>query len=128
MRVPRPVVLIVAILVAITLPVAAGRDDETARLNKWLDAAYDEELRFSPMTLTQLGRKELYDQINDYSEAAPDDKFRWRERSVTELKQKFAYQQLYRLDRARAWLKYRLSLIPECTPKVGANSRQWTSL
>jgi len=111
--------MILAILVAFSQLTVASQESETARLNRWLDAAYDEELAFSPMALTRLGRKELYDQIDDYSEAALDARFSWREGSVAELMKKFDYQQLtpagrisydywiYRLERARAGLKYR---------------------
>ena len=92
---------------------------ETAKLNAWLNAAYDQELAFSPMSQTRLGRADQYDQIDDYSEAALDAKFAWREKSVAELRANFKREQLgaegqvsfdywiYRLDRARAGLKYR---------------------
>lgn len=45
-------------------------EEETRRLNDWLDAEYEESLDFSPMTRTILGDKTDYDQLNDYSEAA----------------------------------------------------------
>jgi uncharacterized protein (DUF885 family) len=92
---------------------------ETARLNTWLDAQYQEELAFSPMSLTRLGSKDLYDQIDDYSEIALDAKFTWREGSIAELKDQFDVNKLnaegktsyhywiYRLERARAGLAYR---------------------
>ena len=35
---------------------------ETTRLNEWFDARYEEQLDFSPLTKTQLGRKDDYDQ------------------------------------------------------------------
>ncbi len=94
-------------------------ETETAHLNTWLNTAYDQELAFSPMTLTRLGSKASYDRIDDYSEAALNAKFRWREQSVAELKATFDYKSLspeervsydywiYRLERARAGLKYR---------------------
>ena len=37
----------------------AGARMESQRLNQWFAAKYAEELRFSPITLTFLGRKEL---------------------------------------------------------------------
>src|SRR5690606_22199819 len=42
---------------------------ESQRLNAWFDAKYEELLQFSPIQLTFLGRKDLYDQIEDMSEA-----------------------------------------------------------
>ena len=41
-------------------------ENESQRLNKWFAARYEEQLRFSPITLTFLGRKELYDQVDDF--------------------------------------------------------------
>ena len=41
--------------------------DETARINAWFDEKNEEQLRFSPISLSALGRKELYDQIDDMS-------------------------------------------------------------
>jgi hypothetical protein len=42
---------------------------ETTRLNEWLDARYEEQLDFSPLTKTQLGRKDDYDEVDDFTEA-----------------------------------------------------------
>ena len=39
-------------------PAAADRAErESARLREWLDARYEEQLDFSPLTKTRLGRK-----------------------------------------------------------------------
>src|SRR3546814_6574905 len=43
----------------------SDQQSETARLNAWFDEKYEEQLQFSPIQLTFLGRKELYDQIDD---------------------------------------------------------------
>lgn len=67
---------------------------ESARLNRWMSDKYAEELSWSPMTLTDLGRKEQYDQIDDYSEKANDDFLRWQADTVAELKSSFAYDAL----------------------------------
>jgi uncharacterized protein (DUF885 family) len=64
-------------------------DAETARLNEWLDERYEEELQFSPMTLTMLGRKDLYDAIDDYSEQAARDQAAWGMRTVEQMKAQF---------------------------------------
>ncbi|MCH9690438.1 MAG: DUF885 domain-containing protein [Gammaproteobacteria bacterium] len=70
-------------------PVAA-----TERLRKWLDQRYEEELQFSPITLSYLGRKEHYDQIDDMSEAAEARQLAWKENSVAQMKQLFEYDTL----------------------------------
>jgi len=67
---------------------------ESARLNQWFADKYAEELTWSPMTLTNLGRKEQYDQIDDFSEKANDDFLRWQAHTVTELKSGFDYDAL----------------------------------
>jgi len=85
---------------------------ESARLNAWLDARFEEELRFSPLFETILGRKTDYDKIDDVSEAADDTRLAWREATVAELRRTFDYARLtpeaktsydlwvYALDRA----------------------------
>ena len=50
-------------------PPASPAESETARLNAWFDAKYEEALRFSPIQLTFLGRKDLNDKLDDFSEA-----------------------------------------------------------
>lgn len=67
---------------------------ETARLNQWFDARYEEELSRTPLTLTSMGRKDKYDQIDDYSEDAADELLEWRRTSVEELKGSFDYEAL----------------------------------
>jgi uncharacterized protein (DUF885 family) len=85
---------------------------ESARLNAWLDARFAEELRFSPLFETILGRKDDYDKIDDVSEAAEDTQLAWRRATVEELRRTFDYARLtpeaktsydlwvYALDRA----------------------------
>ena len=48
----------------------------------------------SPMTLTELGRKALYNRIDDLSEAAEQKKLEWRARTVENLKAGFDYSAL----------------------------------
>ncbi len=74
-------------------PAAAASDTETARLNEWLDARFEEELDFSPLRKTVLGRKDDYDKIDDVSEAEGDRELAWRSATVEELRRTF--------DRAR---------------------------
>src|SRR5690606_19958608 len=75
-------------------PAAAGEQDQTARLNAWFDARYEEQLRFTPIQLTFLGRKELNDQIDDMSEAGYRERLAWMEASVREMEEKFDYDRL----------------------------------
>ena len=73
---------------------AASPDAETARLNAWLDARFEEELAFSPIRKTQLGRKDDYDRIDDESEAAEDTQLAWRRASAEDLRRTFDYARL----------------------------------
>ncbi len=92
---------------------------ETARLNKWFAAKYEEELDFSPILKTQLGRKDDYDKIDDGSEAAEDVQLEWRRKTVADLRENFDYDLLtpaaqlsydiwvYNLQQAEAEAPYR---------------------
>jgi uncharacterized protein (DUF885 family) len=64
-------------------------DAETARLNEWLDDRFEEQLQFSPMNLTMLGRKDHYDEIDDISEQAARDQAAWRMGTVEQMKAQF---------------------------------------
>ena len=75
-------------------PVAAAIETETGRLNAWLDERYEEELQFSPMHLTVLGRKDQYDQIDEFSEQAELDQAAWRVKTVEQMKDQFDYSAL----------------------------------
>jgi len=44
---------------------ATASVSETERINAWFEEKNEEQLQFSPIQLTVLGRKELYDQIDD---------------------------------------------------------------
>ena len=72
----------------------ASPEIETARLNQWLDARYEEELKREPTTLTRLGRKELYSQIDDYSRGAQEEYLRWISGTGTALAERFDYEEL----------------------------------
>jgi len=75
-------------------PVTVDAVAETKRLTEWLDVRYEEQLQFSPMQLSYLGRKEQYDQIDDMSEAAAARQLAWKEKAVAELKKNFDYGKL----------------------------------
>jgi uncharacterized protein (DUF885 family) len=76
-----------------TAPNAAGDRvaSETARLNAWFDARYEEQLKFSPIQQTMLGRKSDYDKIDEISEGAQDERFAWRRQTVDDLRSGFDY-------------------------------------
>jgi uncharacterized protein (DUF885 family) len=63
------------------LHIAAEGDDVTPGSTK----KYEEQLQFSPIQLTFLGRKDLYDQIDDMSEAGIRKQEAWLEASVEEM-------------------------------------------
>ena len=90
---------------------------ETARLNSWLNASYEEELRQSPMQLTTLGRKTSYAEIDDFSEAGELAKYRLLEQSVAELRRTFDYEKLTPEGRISYdyWI-YRLQVFKEGLP------------
>ena len=100
-------------------PAAERVAAETARLNEWFEARFEEQLDFSPVWKTQLGRKDDYDKIDDYSESAQDAQFEWLGATVRELDQSFDYALLtpeaqvshdlwvYQLERAEAARPFR---------------------
>jgi uncharacterized protein (DUF885 family) len=70
--------------------------DETERLNQWFAQRFEQQLQQSPMTMTQLGRRDKYDEIDDVSEAAEIAQLQWQEETVSDLKKSFNYQALSR--------------------------------
>ncbi|MEG2941800.1 MAG: DUF885 domain-containing protein [Thermomonas sp.] len=79
---------------AAAAPTAEQVKAESARLNAWFEKKYEEQLQFSPIQLTMLGRKELYDQIDDMSEAGMRRQLAWQEASVKEMETGFDYKKL----------------------------------
>lgn len=92
---------------------------ETASLNQWLEEKYEEQLAFSPIAQTRLGRKTAYDQIDDFSNEGADKQLAWQLASVADLKAKIDYEALgpdaktsydlwiYMADRAERTSKFR---------------------
>ncbi|SDK37154.1 DUF885 domain-containing protein [Microbulbifer yueqingensis] len=77
-----------------TATTSADAVAETQRLTEWFNERYEEQLQFSPIQLSYLGRKELYDQIDDMSEAADEKELAWKAETVRELKEQFDYDKL----------------------------------
>ncbi len=82
-----------AILVTLTLS-ACSPSSEIAEqdigkpaqsLTEWLDAQYEEELLFSPIDLTFLGRKELNSEIDPVTYAAFAEQLAWKKSSVEQM-------------------------------------------
>ena len=111
---------LLAVLAFSLFAAAAGTADtagETARLNAWLNARYEEELQLSPTSLTTLGRKTRYDEIDDFSEAGALARYKLLEQSATELRQQFDYDKLTPEGRNSYdfWV-YRLQIFRESLP------------
>ena len=98
---------------------AGPAGQETARLNDWLDARYEEELAFSPIEKTRLGRKDDYAKVDDFSEAGDQAELEWRRGTVRDLGREFDRERLtpegqtsydlwrYGLERAEAAWTFR---------------------
>src|SRR3546814_5439821 len=72
----------------------SDQQSETGLLNAWFDEKYEEQLQFSPLQLSFLGRKELYDQTDDMSEAGIRKQVAWLQASAGEMEGKFNYDAL----------------------------------
>jgi uncharacterized protein (DUF885 family) len=55
----------------------------------WLDAQFEEELQFSPIKMTFMGRRDRYDELGDFSVAGYDEHLAWKRKSVEAMKAKF---------------------------------------
>src|SRR5689334_13017573 len=98
---------------------ASQAEIETKRLNAWLDARYEEDLAFSPIEKTRLGRKDDLDKIDDLSEAGELAHLKWRRGTVADLERSFDRGKLtregqtsydlwrYALERAEATYPFR---------------------
>jgi uncharacterized protein (DUF885 family) len=72
-------------------PTAEQTAVETQRINDWFEQKFEEQLQFSPIALTFLGRKDLYDRLDDMSVAAADEQLAWQKASVDEMQTSFNY-------------------------------------
>ena len=70
-------------------PPASPAPQAERSLPAWLDAQYEEELRFSPMQLTFQGRKERYDELDDFSVEGFERQLAWKQASVETMKATF---------------------------------------
>ncbi|MEM9617298.1 MAG: DUF885 domain-containing protein [Pseudomonadota bacterium] len=74
---------------ATATPGVEAVEAETARLNAWFSEKWEEELDFSPIYKTFLGRDDDKDKIDDFSEAAEDTQLEWRRNAVAEMETSF---------------------------------------
>ncbi|MDP4528716.1 DUF885 domain-containing protein [Alkalimonas delamerensis] len=65
------------------------QQQETKRLNQWFDAQYEQQLQYSPLMLTFLGRKDRQFDVDDMSQAAQDAQLARAAASVKELTENF---------------------------------------
>jgi uncharacterized protein (DUF885 family) len=110
---------IVAFVAAQRLPAQqpGSLTDEAVRINAWFEKKYEEQLAFSPIQQTFLGRKSAA--IDDMSVAAQDRLLAWQRASVAEMKKAFDYAKLtpeaqtsydlwiYQVQQAEAALPFR---------------------
>ena len=63
-------------------------------LNDWFDARYEEELQFSPISLTYMGRKDRNDELDDRSFEGFKAHLAWKQQTVADLDRLFDYDSL----------------------------------
>jgi uncharacterized protein (DUF885 family) len=112
-----PFFLVCALSLLSALTPQAQTTDETARLNAWFETKFNEQLAFSPIQQTFLGKKSAG--IDDMSIAAQDTQLAWQRASVAEMRKSFDYARLsaeaqtsydvwiYQLEQAEAALRFR---------------------
>jgi len=74
--------------------IAAAQAEQSAKLNAWFDAKYEEQLQFSPIGLTFQGRKDKQDQIDCFTFACADEQLAWQKAATDEMKATFDYAAL----------------------------------
>lgn len=93
---------------------AEAAESESARLHAWFEAKFEEELQFSPLTLTQIGRKERQGELDDFSDEGAARQLAWQKATVEELEREFDYDALNARDRLAYDLwKYRYEAAAE---------------
>ena len=68
---------------------ASTADAEDARLNTFLDAAFDASTALSPEQITSLGGKTNYDRLDDYTGATSEKRLQMAEATLAEMKRRF---------------------------------------
>ncbi|WP_430402650.1 DUF885 domain-containing protein [Hyphomonas sp.] len=78
---------------------AESAEELSARLNAWFDVKYEEQLQFSPIGLSFLGRKDLNDQIDCLTFACQDEQLAWQKAATEEMEASFDYDALSPADK-----------------------------
>ena len=65
-------------------------------INEWFDARYEEELQFSPINLTFLGRKDRNNELGEFSYAAFAKELAWKKQTVEDMQRLYDYESLTR--------------------------------
>ncbi len=106
-------------VVAVRLATAEEIQAETDRINVWFDEKFEENLKFSPISQTFLGRDTDQDKIDDFSIEAQDEQLEWTRAANAEMQANFDYDKLtpeaktswdiavYQLEQAEAALPFR---------------------
>ncbi len=68
--------------------------DQNECINTWFDEKFEEELAFSPIRQTALGRKTDYDKIDDFSREAAEEQVAWWNQAVADMEANFDYDAL----------------------------------
>ena len=67
---------------------------EDARLNAFLDSAFDAQAALNPQLLTSLGSKEQYDRLNDYTDAGRQRQLALAEQQLAQMRTEFDPERL----------------------------------
>lgn len=84
--------LVVALLLSGCGPIAT--EQQTITLNDFFDARYEEELQFSPISLSYMGRKDRNDELDDQSFEGFQTHLAWKQQTVEDLGRLFNYDSL----------------------------------
>jgi len=67
---------------------------ESDRINAWFAEKNEERLMYSPLELTTLNRKDMYDQIDDFSQEGIREFLAWHAGTIEEMQSEFDYDAL----------------------------------
>jgi uncharacterized protein (DUF885 family) len=113
----RPTLACALLLALLSASVPSAQTDDTARINAWFEKKFEEQLAFSPIQQTFLGRKS--GDLDDFSLEAQDRILAWQRAAVAEMRASFDYTKLtpeaqtsydvaiYQLEQAEAALPFR---------------------
>lgn len=90
----RPLSTLICVLVLGACSPASNTTDQSPSaphptLTQWLDQQYEQELQFSPVELTFLGRKDRNNELDAFTYEAFAKQLAWKKASVEDMKQRF---------------------------------------